>query len=178
ILGIINNYSRINFNFGPTLLSWMEKGAPDVYQAILQADKDGAERYGGHGSAMAQVYNHMIMPLANTRDKITQVRWGIRDFETRFGRRPEGIWLAETAVDTESLEILADHGILYTVLAPGQARRIRPLAANAREVPDAGWEDVNGGRVDPTRAYRCLLPSGKDIALFFYDGPISQAVAF
>lgn len=178
ILGIINNYSRINFNFGPTLLSWMEQQATDVYRAILQADRDSAVRYGGHGSAMAQVYNHMIMPLANTRDKYTQVRWGLRDFEYRFGRKPEGMWLAETAVDTESLEVLAEHGIKFTVLAPGQARRVRPLAANAREVPEVGWQDVNGARIDPARAYLCHLPSGRDIALFFYDGPISQAVAF
>ncbi|MGI8907050.1 MAG: DUF3536 domain-containing protein [Candidatus Sumerlaeaceae bacterium] len=178
ILGIINNYARISFNFGPTLLSWMEHGAPDVYRAILEADKDSSQRFGGHGSALAQVYNHVILPLANARDKRTQVIWGIRDFEKRFQRKPEGMWLAEAAVDTESLEVLADHGIKFTVLAPGQAVRVRPLAANARDVPDIGWEDVSGGRVDPARAYQCNLPSGRSLAVFFYDGPISQAVAF
>lgn len=178
ILGITNNYARISFNFGPTLLSWLQQGAPDVYHSILQADRDSTIRFGGHGSAMAQVYNHIIMPLANSRDKRTQILWGIQDFEHRFGRFPEGMWLAETAVDLESLELMAEQGIKFTVLAPSQAARIRPLAANAREVPEVGWEDVNGGRIDPARSYECLLPGGRSIALFFYDGPISQSVAF
>jgi alpha-amylase/alpha-mannosidase (GH57 family) len=178
ILGIINNYARISYNFGPTLLSWMEQYATDVYEAIINADKESAERFGGHGSALAQVYNHIIMPLANARDKRTQVIWGIRDFEERFRRRPEGMWLAEAAVDTETLELMAEQGIKFTVLAPGQASKVRPLAANGRDVPDVGWEDVNGARIDPARAYYCALPSGRAIAIFFYDGPISQSVAF
>lgn len=169
---IENNYGRISFNFGPTLLSWLEQQAPDVYESIQQADKESRERYSGHGSAMAQVYNHMIMPLASRRDKITQVRWGIRDFEHRFGRAPEGMWLAECAVDNETLDLLAEHGIRYTVLAPGQARRVRKKKAGKP------WHDVTGARIDPTKAYECRLSSGRRIALFFYDGPISQAVAF
>lgn len=171
ILGIVNNYSRISFNFGPTLLSWMESCAPDVYQAIREADRESIRRFSGHGSAIAQVYNHMIMPLANERDKNTQVVWGIQDFVHRFGRRPEGMWLAESACDTGSLEVLARHGIKFTILAPSQARRVRPLGS-----PD--WIDVSQGSVDPARAYLCRLPSGRSITLFFYDGPISRAVAF
>jgi len=171
ILDITSNYTRISFNFGPTLLSWMEKHSPDAYRAILVADRQSMEMRSGHGNAIAQVYNHIIMPLANRRDKETQVLWGIRDFEYRFGRFPEGMWLAETAVDLETLEVLAEAGITYTILSPHQACRARQIGA-------AQWHDVAGGRIDPTRAYLARLPSGRNITLFFYDGPISQAVAF
>ncbi len=170
IARIESNYERISFNFGPTLLSWMERARPDVYAAILAADAASAERFGGHGSAIAQVYNHMILPLADRRDKVTQVRWGLRDFERRFGRPAEGMWLAETAVDTESLEVLAEAGVRYTILAPHQCREVRP--------PGGAWADVRGQRVDPRRPYRAPLPSGRSIDLFFYDGPVSRAVAF
>lgn len=127
IIQIVNNYSRISFNFGPTLLEWMEKNSPDVYDGILQADKESQKRFSGHGSALAQVYNHMIMPLASDKDKQTQVKWGISDFQKRFGRFPEGMWLGETAVDTATLEILAENGIKFTILSPYQAKRVRPL---------------------------------------------------
>ena len=127
LTGIRDNYSRISFNFGPTLLSWLEREAPDVYEAVLQADKDSMKRFSGHGAAIAQVYNHLIMPLANERDRRTQVVWGIRDFERRFGRRPEGMWLAETAADTPSLEALAEQGIRFTILAPRQAAKERRI---------------------------------------------------
>ena len=165
IAKIFNNYAGISYNFGPTLLSWMKDHAPATYRDILDADRGSAQRFSGHGSAMAQCYNHMIMPLANARDKRTQVRWGIEDFRFRFGRDPEGMWLPETAVDLETLDVLAEHGIKYTVLAPSQAKSV-----------DA--EDVSGQRIDPTRAYRQKLPSGREISLFFYDGPIARAVAF
>ncbi|MBV8630558.1 MAG: DUF3536 domain-containing protein [Silvibacterium sp.] len=132
IVRIVNNYSRISFNFGPTLLSWLKDNAHRVYQMILDADTRSRQRFGGHGSAMAQVYNHVIMPLASTRDKITQVRWGIADFQSRFGRMPEGMWLAETAVDFETLDILAEHGIRFVVLAPHQCARMRKLPAPAK----------------------------------------------
>jgi alpha-amylase/alpha-mannosidase (GH57 family) len=171
ITQIVNNYSKISFNFGPTLLSWMEEKTPDVYQAILAADRESQKNFSGHGSALAQAYNHMILPLANRRDKHTQVLWGIRDFEHRFGRQPEGMWLPETAVDLESLDILAELGIRFTILAPYQARR-------ARRVGGRAWRDVSGGRIDPTTVYELRLPSGRKISLFFYDGPISRAVAF
>lgn len=171
ILGIISNYARISFNFGPTLLSWMEKYSPETYRAILAADRQSMAWRSGHGAALAQVYNHIIMPLANRRDKKTQVAWGIRDFEQRFQRFPEGMWLAETAVDIETLEILAEAGIRFTILAPHQANSVRRIGANR-------WKDVSGSQLDPTRAYLCRLPSGRSISLFFYDGPISQAVAF
>lgn len=166
---VLNNYEYISFNFGPTLLSWMEKEDMETYEAILNADSRSLKRW-GHGNALAQVYNHVIMPLANERDKHTQVIWGIRDFEYRFGRKPEGMWLAETAVDTSTLEVLADHGIEFTVLAPGQAKAFRKKGAKT-------WEDANGS-INTRRPYLCNLPSGKKISLFFYDGGMSQAVAF
>lgn len=168
---LVNNYAHISFNFGPTLLSWMQEGAPDVYKAVLDSDKQSQKNFGGHGSAIAQVYNHMIMPLANARDKETQVKWGIADFKKRFGREPEAMWLAETACNTETLEVLAAHGMKYVILAPGQCARVRKIG-------DKNWTDTSGAKVDPKRAYLCNLPSGKQIALFFYDGPISQGIAF
>jgi alpha-amylase/alpha-mannosidase (GH57 family) len=171
IVKIVNNYSRISFNFGPTLLSWMEDNAPDTYAKILDADRDSRRLYSGHGSAIAQAYNHMILPLASRRDKYTQILWGIRDFERRFQRSPEGMWLPETAVDQETLEVLADLGIRFTILAPHQARQVRKLNGHR-------WRNVEGARIDPTRAYLANLSSGRAITLFFYDGPISQAVAF
>ncbi len=169
ITQIINNYRNISFNFGPTLLSWLEEKAPEVHQALLEADADSLDRL-GHGNALAQVYNHLIMPLANERDKLTQVRWGMADFQRRFGRRPEGMWLAETAADVATLECLASEGIAFTILAPGQAARVKP--------PDGVWQDVRGGCIDPRRAYKAILPSGREIALFFYDGPASRSIAF
>ena len=173
VLDIISNYANMSFNFGPTVLSWMEKNRPEAYQNIIDADKLSRERFSGHGSAMAQAYNHMIMPLANARDKRTQVIWGIRDFQKRFGRDPEGMWLPETAVDTETLEILAEQGVKFSILAPHQAKAIK----NRDEEKDE-WRDVDGGKIDPTTAYLYRLPSGKEITLFFYDGPISQGIAF
>ena len=171
IIDITNNYSRISFNFGPTLLSWMENADPVTYAAIQEADRMSQELFDGHGSALAQVYSHLIMPLANKRDKHTQVAWGLRDFEYRFGRKAEGIWLAETAVDTETLEVLVDFDIKFTVLAPRQAKAVR-------ESTEHDWINLEPATVDPRRPYRCLLPSGREIALFFYDGHVSQGVAF
>jgi alpha-amylase/alpha-mannosidase (GH57 family) len=171
IVNIVNNYSRISFNFGPTLLSWLEAREPRVYRAILEADRQSRDRFSGHGSALAQAHGHMILPLADRRDKATQVVWGIRDFEHRFGRRPEGMWLPETAVDLETLDILAGHGLRFVVLAPHQAHRVRKRGGR-------DWEDVSGGRIDPKVPYKLRLPSGRRIAVFFYDGPISRAVAF
>ncbi len=171
IVAIVNNYARISFDFGPTLLYWMEARRPDVYRAIVESDRLGRERFSGHGPALAQVYNHMIMPLAHPRDRRTQVLWGIRDFEYRFGRAPEGMWLPETAVDVPTLEALAEFGIRFTILAPHQARRVRRIGERL-------WHDVSGGRIDPTVPYLCRLPSGRTIALFFYDGPIARDIAF
>jgi len=171
IIDMPNNYARISFNFGPTLLAWLAAKAPEVYNNIQAADRISQEIFSGHGSALAQVYNHMIMPLANRRDKYTQIYWGLRDFEHRFGRSPEGMWLAETAVDLETLDLMAEFGIRFTILAPNQAHQVRRVGQEA-------WCDVSGSRIDPTTAYEINLPSGRKMNLFFYDGPISQAVAF
>lgn len=167
---IVNNYASISFNFGPTLLSWMQQSAPEVYAAILAADAESIQRF-GYGSAIAQVYNHIIMPLANRRDKQTQVLWGIRDFEQRFGRKPEGMWLAETAADTETLEVLAENDIQFTIMAPRQLKAVRKIGAQE-------WSDVSEAHVDTLQHYRCTLPSGKTITIFFYNGPVAQKVAF
>ncbi|MCG8429658.1 MAG: DUF3536 domain-containing protein, partial [Candidatus Omnitrophica bacterium] len=174
IIDIVNNYSRISFNFGPTLLSWMSRHEPEAYHAVLGADKESRKRFSGHGSALAQCYNHMIMPLAVSRDKRTQVLWGIRDFEFRFRRKPEGMWLPETAVDLETLEIMAECGILFTILAPAQARRIRKTS----QADGKDWKEVSGGLIDPRQPYLCRLPSGRTITLFFYDGLVSHDLAF
>lgn len=168
---IANNYEKMSFNFGPTLLSWMAGNAPDVYQAVIDADRNSRDRFSGHGSAMAQAYNHMIMPLANPVDKFTQIHWGIRDFEHHYGRRPEGMWLPETAVDLETLAMMADAGIKFTVLTPYQAGQVRKTG-------EKDWEDVTGGRINTRIAYRQSLPDKRQIAIFFYDGFLSHAVAF
>lgn len=171
IARIVNNYAKISFNIGPTLLRWLDRHRRDVYLQILEADAQSRRAHYGHGNAMATIYNHLIMPLASQRDKLTQIRWGIRDFERRFRRRPEGMWLAELAVDLETLELLAAHHIGFTILAPHQAHRVRAL-------PEGTWTDVTEATLDATVPYRCRLPSGRSIAIFFYDGPLSHAIAF
>ena len=177
ILEIINNYSSISFNFGPTLLPWLEKNFPSVYQKILEADREGLRRF-GHGNAIAQVYNHIIMPLANDRDKETEVLWGIADFEKRFHRKPEALWLPETAVNTSTLQVLVKYGMRYLILSPFQALRVRPFGGKR-------WTDVSQGRIDTTQPYRCFIQdaSGKKlldqfIDVFFYNGIISKEIAF
>jgi len=171
IVEMSNLFSRLSFNVGPTLMAWLERREPEVYRRILDADSESRRRYGGQGSALAQAYNHMILPLANERDQRTQVRWGRRDFEHRFGRSPEGMWLPETAVDTASLEAMAAEGIQFTILAPYQAAEVRP--------PDGDHLATPGdGGADPGVPYVQHLPSGRSIIVFYYDGPLSQAVAF
>lgn len=175
ILDIVNNYELISFNFGPTLLSWLDVHDPRTYERIIEADRLSMEAHNGHGNAIAQVFNHMIMPLANEKDKYTQTVWGIKDFQYRFGRKPEGIWLAETAVDDETLRVLVDCGIKYTILSPFQANKIKNLNDN-----NGNWQDVSWGNIDPGQAYRYFLKDGTEryIDLFFYDGSISKSVAF
>ena len=172
ITGIINTYAKISFDFGPTLLSWLERQKPEVYQAILDADRQSMENFSGYGSAIAQAFNHMIMPLANKKDKYTQAIWGIKDFEKRFNRHPEGMWLPETAVDTETLEVLASLGIKFTILSQRQAKRVMKIDGAEN------WVDVTGEKVDCTMNYLCRLPSGQSINIFFYNGQISQEVSF
>lgn len=177
ILEILNNYSSISFNFGPTLLPWLENHDPSVYQRVLEADREGLRRF-GHGNAIAQVYNHIIMPLADEKDKETEVLWGIADFEKRFHRKPEALWLPETGVDYPTLEILVKYGMRYLILSPFQALRVRSFGAKK-------WTDVSQGRIDTTQPYRCYMKealgekvSDQFIDIFFYDGMISKEVAF
>lgn len=172
ITRIVNNYARISFNFGPTLLSWLKENAPRTYRMILDGEKRSRKNFKGHSSAMAQVYNHVIMPLANRRDKITQIRWGIADYQSHYGIAPEGMWLAETAADTETLELLAQHGIRFTVLAPHQCKAIRSLK-NGDD-----WTATPDSSVDTTHPYLIRFESGVTMSIFFYDGPRSRAIAF
>ncbi|HZS32425.1 MAG TPA: DUF3536 domain-containing protein [Methylomirabilota bacterium] len=168
ILDVVNNFAALAFDVGPTLLGWLEQARPDVYRAILDADRASVAAR-GHGNAIAQAYGHAILPLCTRRDKVTQVRWGLADFRHRFGREAEGMWLPETAVDRETLEVLADEGVRFTLLAPGQAEATR----------EAGepWRPAAAG-LDPRRAYRWAGGAGRPLALFFYDGPVSHAIAF
>jgi len=172
IIDLVNNYSYMSFNFGPTLLSWYEIHHPREYERILKADERSAKRL-GFGNAIAQAYNHRILPLAQKRDQITQVRWGIADFKHRFGRDPDAMWLPETACNRATLEILADHGMKYVILAPSQAERVRPMGSPV-------WIDVSHGIVDPRRPYRHYFSTDKKkhIDIFFYDGNISRDIAF
>ena len=179
VLGIVNNFEYLSFNIGPTLMSWLEQYDLETYQRILEADRKSCERLNGHGNAIAQAYNHMILPLANPRDKLTQIRWGKADFKARFGRDPEGLWLAETAVDYPTLEALIAEGIKFIILAPSQAQRCRHLPS--AEQPDPTWIEVGGGQIDPIQPYRCHLKSAAldaYIDIFFYDGPISRDLGF
>jgi alpha-amylase/alpha-mannosidase (GH57 family) len=172
ITRIMNNYARISFNYGPTLLSWLMENAPRTYRMILDGERRSHKSYKGHSSAMAQVYSHIILPLANRRDRMTQIRWGIADYQHHYGEPPEGMWLAETAADNESLELLAQHGIKFTVLAPHQCKRVRSLKDGG------GWKETPNASVDTTHPYLVRFDSGVSIAVFFYDGPTSRAIAF
>lgn len=169
IVGIVDNYRKMSFNFGPTLASWLEAHEPATYRRILDADRASVAEHGGHGNALAQAYNHAILPLMNERDLRTQIRWGLLDFEHRFGRRAEGMWLPETACDRRTLAALIDEGVRFTILAPGQAARIKD---------DSGWRDATA--LDTRRPYRFAHPdgSGRSLAVFFYDGAVSTAIAF
>jgi alpha-amylase/alpha-mannosidase (GH57 family) len=171
IVEIVNNYSRISFDVGPTLLSWLERRAPDVYLAILGADRESRARYSGHGSALAQAYHHTILPLATRRDKETQIAWGLRDFRRRFGREAEGLWLPEAAADLETLEVLAEAGVRFTILSPYQAGRFRPN-------PGGEWTAVEPGGIPTGRPYEVALPNGRRLAVFFYNGGLSSDIAF
>ena len=171
IASLIDNYRYISFNFGPTLLLWLEREDPATYAAILAADAASLKLHNGHGAAIAQAWGHIILPLANQRDKMTQIRWGMADFSARFARPPEGMWLPEAAVDIESLEFMAAAGIRFTILSPFQARRVRAFA-------ETQWQQVDNGALDTRHPYLCRLPSGRSIALFFYDGSLARAVAF
>ena len=182
VVEVVNNYDYLSFNFGPTLMSWLERNDVEVYQRILAADRNSAYRLNGHGNAIAQPYNHTILPLANDRDKATQIRWGIADFEYRFHRRPEGMWLAEAAIDLPTVAVLIDAGIKFVILAPSQAQRCRPMQQDRED-----WHEVGNGQIDPTRPYRCYLPemygldrSGerRHLDIFFYDGPVSSDMSF
>ncbi|MFC1529632.1 hypothetical protein ACFL6R_02840 [Gemmatimonadota bacterium] len=182
-----NNFSRISFDAGPTLLWWLERSRPDILEAIKEADRLGIERFSGHGPALAQGYNHLIHPLAGSRDRLTQVIWGISDFRYRFGRDPEGLWLPETAVDTGSLESLAARGIRFTILGPHQAVAVRPIgsggwiglreeAKDNMEKGDDGFARPEG--LDTSMPYLVRLPSGREISVFFFDNGIGTAVSF
>ena len=166
---VLNNYEYVSSDWGPTLLAWLKDHRPETYDAIVAADRTSMTRFDGHGTAMAQAYNHTILPLSNRRDKRTQILWGKTDFIHRFGRDPEGMWLPETAVDLESLELMADAGIDFTILSPYQAGSV---------LDERTWIDVVGGTIDITVPYEIQLFGGRSICVFFYNGPLSQEIAF
>ena len=170
---VVNNYAKISFNFGPTLMSWLEKHAPRTYQRILDADAESIRNHSGHGNAIAQAYGHAILPLLNSRDRLTHIVWGLADFRFRFGRDAEAIWLPETACNDDVLDLLIEQGMRYVILSPQQARRVRPLN-------NTDWIDVTAGRVDSTQPYRFSHRdgSGRSLAVFFYNGPLARAIAF
>src|SRR5712692_2002667 len=170
---VVSNYAEISFNFGPTLLSWLESNHADTYARIIAADRESAVKHGGHGNAMAQAYGHAILPLCNERDLRTQIRWGIADFGHRFGRRPEALWLPETACNDAVMSALIDEGLRFVILAPHQAARVRAIG-------ETEWQDVNEQSIDTSVAYRYSHHDGSDrsIAVFFYEGPTSRAIAF
>jgi alpha-amylase/alpha-mannosidase (GH57 family) len=173
IVDIVNNYERMSYNFGPTLLTWLEEYAPEIYKNIIDSDKRASAMFSSHGAALAQCYNHMIMPLANSRNKRTQVIWGIKDFEHRFNRKAEGMWLPETAVDLETLDIMAEFGIKFTILSPHQARRVRKM-----DPVTNNWVNIGEQEIDVKVPYLCKLPSGRNISIFFYNVQISKDIAF
>jgi hypothetical protein len=142
------NFERISFDVGPTLANWLAAEDPATYERVIAADT---------GNAMAQGYHHSILPLASAGDRRTEIRWGLRDFERRFGRRAEGFWLPETAVDLPTLRLLADEGVLYTILAP--------------------WQSAEE-RIDVRRPYRVDLAGGRSIVVVFYDADLSGLVSF
>ena len=178
IIRIVNNYARMSFNFGPTLMSWLSENAARTYRMILDGERQSRRTNMGHSSAMAQVYNHIIMPLANRRDRITQIRWGILDYKKHYGALPEGMWLAETAADTETLELLAQHGVKFTILAPNQCKRVRPLKDGLDDDLVTSWSTPLERSVDSTHPYLVRFESGDSIAVFFYNGQTSRAIAF
>jgi alpha-amylase/alpha-mannosidase (GH57 family) len=173
VLERVNNFEYIDFNFGPTLLIWIKNKHPEIYNKIIEADKKSVIKHGGHGNAIAQVYNHIIMPLANKRDNITQIKWGLYDFEYHFGRKSEGIWLAETACNNDTLEYLIKEGIRFIILDPSQALKIR----NFKKIE---WEDESQGNINTKRPYRAFsqINPNKHIDIFFYEGPLSRSIAF
>lgn len=172
---LAGTFRRLSFNAGPTLLSWLERHSSEVYQKILEGDRQSREEHLGHGNAMAQVYNHMILPLAQEREQRTQIRWGIFDFKKRFGRDPEGMWLPETAASGRTLEILIEEGLKFTILAPEQASEIRPLASESSD-----WQDVSDSSINPQQPYRFFHSQGRErwMDVFFFDGPLSREVGF
>ena len=178
IVGVSNNYSYMSFNFGPTLFKWLVETHPSVYQRIVDADKKSCKEYNGHGSAVAQVYNHIIMPHASRRDKITQIKWAKSFFKRHFGRDPEGMWLAETAINMETAECLVEEGIKFTILSPNQAESFRFIGS------DGEWINCDTNGLDSRHPYRLFIEdkdgkkSGKYLDIFFFDEPLSRAISF
>jgi len=170
---IVNNYTHLSFNFGPTLLTWLQRTHPDTHSQIIAADAESARRRNGHGNAIAQGYSHAILPLCNERDRRTQVRWGLADFRYRFGRAAEAMWLPETACNSDVLDLLIDEGLRYVILAPDQASRIRKTA-------NSSWQEVTPGELNTGVAYEYRHRNLRDrsLAVFFYNQQLAGAIAF
>jgi alpha-amylase/alpha-mannosidase (GH57 family) len=192
---VVNNYAHISFDFGPTLLSWLQRYHAETYARIIAADAESAARLGGHGNAIAQAYNHTILPLANERDRRTQVRWGMADFRYRFGREPESMWLPETACNDDVLGLLIDEGLRFVILAPQQAGRVRRRTSMMEDrlvdkriagqtgksvQPESEWQSAARDTIDTSIAYSYFHRdgSGRSIAVFFYDQVLAHGIAF
>src|ERR1051326_3309105 len=187
---LTNNYTNISFNFGPTLMSWLESNHPDTYARIIKADCESALARSGHGNAIAQAYGHAILPLCNERDMRTQIRWGLADFRYRFGREPESLWLPETACDDRVMSALIDEGLRYVILAPHQAKRVKTRSNNAAIATGispnntsehtSSWTEVDEHTLDTSHAYRWCDRNdpNKSVSVFFYNGPTARAIAF
>ncbi|MBD3315017.1 MAG: DUF3536 domain-containing protein, partial [Chitinivibrionales bacterium] len=177
IQDIHNNFRYLSFNFGPTLFRWLEKEHPRVAESIIEADRESCRRLEGHGNALAQAYNHIILPLASRRDQLTQIRWGKAYFRSRFGRDPEGMWLSETAINAETVRCLIEEEIKFVVLAPTQADAIRRIGEE-----ENGWRSNDHQQIDTRRAYRIWLPEGEAaggyLDAFFFDEELSRSVSF
>lgn len=168
---VVNNYVYLSFNFGPTLLSWLEQTHRETYQLIVEADAESVRHRRGHGNAIAQAYSHAILPLCNKRDRVTQVRWGLADFRFRFNRDAESMWLPETACNKEVLDLLIDEGLRFVILAPQQAARVRPIGSSE-------WAKADDLDTSIVYRYQHSVDSAKHIAVFFYEQKLAHAIAF
>ena len=169
IISITNNFSYISYNFGPTLLSWLEQNHPETIEMLIEADKESIKRL-GHGNAMAQSFNHTILPLDSTKDARLQIEWGAMDFERRFGRKAEGMWLPECGINKDVIQLLADEGIRFAVLSPWQCKAV--------EESDGRTALLQGKPAPYWQPYILTGTRGGEISAFFYHPGLAESISF